>query len=137
MSAASNWHSRVPPLLAQGLSCAVIAERLGVARCSVERVRRGMQAPAPAFEDLPPQTWPALYASGTSLARIAVRTELSLRRVRRELVAQGVTLRAPGNRQGPRPTWTTSALMARYGCAATCPRRIFCLRDRTTAVGSC
>ena len=87
MSTAPSWHLRVPPLLAQGLSCAVIAERLGVARCSVERVRRGMQAPAWAFEDLPPETWPALYASGTSLARIAARTELTLRRVRRELGA--------------------------------------------------
>src|SRR4051812_18938217 len=49
MSTAPDWHSRVAPLLAQGLSCAVIAERLGVARCSVERVRRGMQTPAQAW----------------------------------------------------------------------------------------
>ena len=99
MSTAPSWHSRVPPLLAQGLSCAVIAERLGVARCSVERVRRGMQAPAWAFEDLPPQTWPALYAAGATLEQIVSRTGLSPLRVQRELVAQGVTLRAPGNRQ--------------------------------------
>ena len=99
MSTAHHWHSRVPPLLSQGLSCAAIAERLGVARCSVERVRRGMQAPAQAFEDLPPQTWPALYAGGATLAQIASRTGLSLLLVRRELVARGVTLRAPGNRR--------------------------------------
>ena len=99
MSTAPSWHSRVPPMLAQGLSCAVIAERLGVARCSVDRVRRGMQVPAPVFEDLPPQTWPALYAGGATLAQIASRTGLSLLRVQHELVARGVTLRAPGNRQ--------------------------------------
>jgi hypothetical protein len=99
MSTAPDWHSRVLPLLAQGLGCAVIAERLGVARCSVERVRRGMQAPARGFEDPPPQTWPALYARGAALAQIASRTGLSQYRVRRELVAQGVTLRAPGNRR--------------------------------------
>ena len=99
MSTAPSWHLRVPPLLAQGLSCAVIAERLGVARCSVERVRRGMQAPARAFEDLPPQTWPALYAAGATLEQIVSRTGLSLLRVRRELLARSVTLRAPGNRR--------------------------------------
>jgi hypothetical protein len=99
MSTTPDWHSRVAPLLAEGLSCAVIAERLGVARCSVERVRRGMQAPVQAFEDLPPQTWPALYAGGATLAQITSRTGLSLLRVRRELVARGVMLRAPGNRR--------------------------------------
>ena len=46
MSTTPDWHSRVAPLLAEGLSCAVIAERLGMARCSVERVRRDMQTPA-------------------------------------------------------------------------------------------
>jgi hypothetical protein len=99
MSTAPIWQSRVAPLLAEGLSPAVIAERLGVARCSVERVRRGMQTPAWSFENLPPQTWPALYAGGATLAQIASRTGLSLLRVRRELVARGVTLRAPGNRR--------------------------------------
>ena len=93
MSTTPDWYSRVAPLLAKGLSCAVIAERLGVARCSVERVRRGMQTPAPAFEDLPPETWPALYAGGASLAQIASRTGFSVLRVRRELMARGVTLR--------------------------------------------
>ena len=89
----------MPPLLAQGLSCAVIAERLGVTRWSVERVRRGMQEPARTCEDLTPQTWPALYEAGATLEQIASRTGLSRQRVRRELVAQGVTLRVPGNRQ--------------------------------------
>jgi transposase-like protein len=35
-----EWHDRVAPLRAQGLSCALIAERLGVSRSSVERVVR-------------------------------------------------------------------------------------------------
>lgn len=99
MSTAPDWHSRVARLLAQGLSCAVIAERLGVARCSVERVRRNMQTPAPAFEDLPPETWPALYAGGASLVQIASRTGFSVLRVRRELMARGVTLRVPANQR--------------------------------------
>ena len=99
MSTAPDWHSRVPPLLAQGLSCVVIAERLGVGRWSVERVRRGMQEPARACEDLPPQTWPALYAAGATLEQIVSQTGLSRQRVRQELVARGVTLRAPGNRR--------------------------------------
>jgi DNA-binding CsgD family transcriptional regulator len=33
-----EWHDRVAPLRAQGLSCGLIAERLGVSRNSVERV---------------------------------------------------------------------------------------------------
>ena len=96
-------------MLAQGLSCAVIAERLGVARCSVERVRRNMQTPAPAFEDLPPETWPVLYAGGASLVQIASRTGFSVLRVRRELMARGVTLRAPGRAEArancPKLAW--------------------------------
>ena len=99
MSKARDWQSRVPPLLAQGLSCVAIAERLGLTRWSIERVRRRMQEPARAVEDLPPQTWPVLYAGGATLEQIASRTGLSRLRVRRELVARGMTLRAPGNRR--------------------------------------
>ena len=38
------WHDRVAPLRAQGLNCALIAERLGVSRNSVERVVRRKRA---------------------------------------------------------------------------------------------
>jgi DNA-binding transcriptional regulator LsrR (DeoR family) len=96
---ARNWQARVAALLAQGLSPVVIAERLGVSRFSVQRVRRGMQEPARKIEDLPPETWPALYAGGATLEQIANRTGLSLLRVRRELVARGVTIRPACHRR--------------------------------------
>ena len=42
-----EWHDRVAPLRAQGLSCGLIGERLGVSRSSVERVVRHKRAGVP------------------------------------------------------------------------------------------
>jgi hypothetical protein len=50
----SGWKLRAQQLLAAGVSPAAIAERIGVGRWSIERVRRGMRDPAGASEDLPP-----------------------------------------------------------------------------------
>lgn len=99
MSKAGDWKVRALALLAQGVDPASIGERLGVARWSVQRVRRGMEASAGTLEDLPPQTWPALYAGGATLEQIVSRTGVSQMLVRRELAARGVTMRAPGKRR--------------------------------------
>jgi hypothetical protein len=44
-------------------------------------------------DDPPPEEWPALYASGLTIAEIALRTGHHYVRVRAELLARGVTMR--------------------------------------------
>lgn len=72
------------------------------------------------YKDDPPETWPALYASGLTLDEIALRTGHHRVHVRRTLLAAGVTLRPTGRRPG-QVAWheTAAALRARgYSYAA-------------------
>ena len=69
----------------------------------------------------PPTDWPALYAAGSSLARIAGLTGHPVLKVRQELRARGVTLRPPGAARGSRwgsSGWheTAAAMRARGDC---------------------
>jgi hypothetical protein len=73
--------------------------------------------------DPPPTDWPALYAAGSSLARIAGLTGHPVLKVRQELRARGVTLRPPGAARGSRwgsSGWheTAAAMRARGDCYA-------------------
>jgi hypothetical protein len=73
--------------------------------------------------DPPPKDWPALYAAGSSLARISGLTGYPVLKVRQELRARGVTLRPPGAARGSRwgsSGWheTAAAMRARGDCYA-------------------
>ncbi|TDH57934.1 hypothetical protein E2C06_35245 [Dankookia rubra] len=76
-----------------------------------------------------PEDWPALYAAGSSLARIAGLTGYPVLTIRQELQARGVTVRPPGTRCGSRlglSRWheIAAAMRARGYCYAAIGREL-------------
>src|SRR3954466_5659396 len=74
-------------------------------------------ASPPAKPKITADTWPALYAAGTTLREISERTGFTKKRVRQELLARGVVMR-PQNRRGTRnrpSAWHERAVELRAG----------------------